>query len=275
MNITKVIFLDDDKSFLNELKQHCESIEKGSTSVRFEFYSTAETLRAKKNILKEANVIVADLRLETFSGLDFLEFARTQNNDAKLILITGQLITEDEQVRLKKIKADFLFKLYGTDILLQNILYFSQIDRKNEEIKHVFISYRRIDYDRGVKRMVESLEKNGISVWIDRESIWPGDDWQIVIKEAIRDGMYFLACFSNNYWNSTKNYMNEELQIAIDELRKMPDDQIWFIPAKLDDCKIPYFEIRQNKTLDSKQFVKLFEDFDRGIERIIRTIKRR
>ena len=67
--------------------------------------------------------------------------------------------------------------------------------------------------------------------------------------------------------------MNEELHIALEQLRKMPDDQVWFIPVKLDDCKIPYFEIRQNKTLESKQFVKLYENWDKGISDIIKSIQ--
>ena len=268
-----ILFLDDEIDFLEQSNQYYKSAIKDHSNLKFEFFNTSDAVLKQVEKVHNADVVVADLRLGDDSGLDFLETIRKQNPKAKLILITGQLISEQEQIRCKRINADFLFKIHGIENLLDNIAYFSQSKNLEEEIKHVFISYRSIDYTLGVDKIVDSLEKNGISVWIDRESLLPGQDWQITIRKAIEEGMFFLACFSNNYWNKTINYMNEELQIAIDQLRKMPDDQIWFIPVKLDDCKIPHFEIRQNKTLESKQFVKLYEDWDNGITKIIRIIK--
>lgn len=273
MSNRNILFLDDDIGFLDQLSQHYEMSIKKNSNLRFEFFSSFETVINESEKIKNADVVVADLRLGDSSGLDFLETIRKHNNSAKLILITGQLISEEEQVRCKKINADFLFKIHGTENLLDNIAYFSQTKNVEEKIKHVFISYRSVDYNLGVDKIVNSLERSGISVWIDRDNLLPGQDWQIAIKRAIEDGMFFIACFSNNYWSKTVNYMNEELQIAIDQLRKMPDDQIWFIPVKLDDCKIPHFDIRQNKTLDSKQFVRLYENWDRGISKIIQMIK--
>ena len=273
MNARNILFLDDDVSYLEELNQHYKLSIKDNSDLTFEFFQSADDLLSQSEKINNANVIVADLILGDHSGLDFLESIRKQNKNAKLILITGQLISEDEQVRCKRINADFLFKINGSENLLDNIAYFSQAKNIQEKIKHVFISYRSIDYNLGVEKIVDSLEKNGISVWIDRENLLPGQDWQIAIRRAIEDGMFFIACFSNNYWNKTTNYMNEELQIAIDQLRKMPDDQIWFIPVKLDDCKIPHFDIRQNKTLESKQFVSLYQGWDIGVNKIIKTIK--
>ncbi len=273
MDYRNVLFLDDENDFINESRQYYNSVLKEQSNIKFEFFNSSEELLKQNSKVKCADVVVADLRLGEVSGLDLLETVRKLNPTAKLILITGQLISEAEQIRCKNINADFLFKIHGTEYLLDNIVYFSQSKNINEKIRHIFISYRNIDYDLGVARIVDSLQKGGISVWIDRNSLLPGEDWQIKIQRAIEDGMYFLACFSNNYWNKTTNYMNEELQIAIEQLRKMPDDQIWFIPVKLDDCKIPHFNIRQNKTLASKQFVKLYKDWDKGINEIIKTIK--
>ncbi len=268
-----ILFIDDEVHYVDQLKQYYKTEIKDVTNVIFDFfYSTQELFNQEEKIIN-ADVVVADLRLEGTSGLDLLAKVREQNSNSRLILITGQLILPKEQTRCKQLNADFLFKINGIENLLQNIIYYSQINNLNEQMKHVFISYRSIDYEYGVSKIVASLEKNGISVWIDRESILPGQDWQIAIRSAISNGMYFLACFSNNYWKRTKNYMNEELQIAIEQMREIPDDQVWFIPVKLDDCNIPHFEIRRNKTLSSKQFIKLYLDWDYGIKKIIKTIK--
>ena len=41
----------------------------------------------------------------------------------------------------------------------------------------------------------------------------------------------FLACFSAKSVARTRTYQNEELVLAIEELRLRPADRIWFIPA--------------------------------------------
>lgn len=67
--------------------------------------------------------------------------------------------------------------------------------------------------------------------------------------------------------------MNKELQVAIERLRGMQDDTVWFIPTLLTDCKIPTFEIREGVDIDSKQWVALYDDWDEGVRRIINIIK--
>ena len=54
---------------------------------------------------------------------------------------------------------------------------------------------------------------------MDRFSLQPGVDWETAIENAIMNGTYFIACFSDNYFKKTKSYVNEELNIAIEQLR--------------------------------------------------------
>jgi TIR domain len=105
-------------------------------------------------------------------------------------------------------------------------------------MSHVFISYVRQDYEM-VDRLVTSLRSHGIDVWIDREQIKPGERWQTAIKNAIREGAYFLACFSTASQARARSYMNEELTLAIDELRMRPAERRWFVPVLLSDCPVP------------------------------------
>src|SRR5262245_48623570 len=103
---------------------------------------------------------------------------------------------------------------------------------------HVFISYVRENRS-AVDRLADQLKHAQIEVWLDRQSIRPGQRWRTAIRRAIQDGAYFIACFSDEYVARSRNYMNEELTIAIDELRLRPTDRAWFIPIRLGQAPIP------------------------------------
>ena len=141
--------------------------------------------------------------------------------------------------------------------------------------KHVFISYVRENQDQ-VDRLCESLKKSGVIVWLDRYDITPGILWEDAIRQAIRDGAFFIACFSKEYSEKTTTHMGEELNLAIEVLRKRPRGQAWFIPVVLpgggpDD--VPDWEVFPGKTLRSIQWVPLYEDWAAGIQRILSLIK--
>ena len=139
-------------------------------------------------------------------------------------------------------------------------------------MQHVFISYMHENTDI-VDRLCEELTSRGIKVWLDRNDIKPGSRWKDAIREAIREGAFFIACFSKEYNKRDKTYMNQELTIAIDELRQRPTDRVWFIPVKLNRCKIPARKISEVETLNDLQHVKLYKDWDIGIQRIIEVIQ--
>ena len=65
-----------------------------------------------------------------------------------------------------------------------------------QQPKHVFISYVR-ENKKDVDRLCQDLESNGVNVWLDRNDIKPGARWKEAIREAIRKGDYFIACFSD------------------------------------------------------------------------------
>ena len=93
------------------------------------------------------------------------------------------------------------------------------------------------------------------------------------IREAIREGAFYIACFSQEYGERNTTYMNEELMIAIEELRLRPTNRIWFIPVKLNECEIPDIDIGANLTLQAINYVDLGEDWTDGIQRILKVIQ--
>lgn len=137
---------------------------------------------------------------------------------------------------------------------------------------HVFISYVREDSSL-VDRLERHLKSRGVQVWLDRNSIAPGRIWSTAIREAIQKGAFFLACFSANSTSRSRTYMNEEITLAIEELRLRPYDKGWFIPVLLSDCTVPPRDIGAGLTLNAIQHVRLYENWAAGIAKILSAIK--
>ncbi|MBM3236761.1 toll/interleukin-1 receptor domain-containing protein [Candidatus Poribacteria bacterium] len=137
---------------------------------------------------------------------------------------------------------------------------------------NVFISYVH-DNENTVLRLRDELKANGIEVWLDCDSIDPGAFWKDAIRKAVREGDFFIACFSEEYNTRPKTFMNEELYLAIDELRLRTTDQKWFIPVLLSPCEVPDIEIGARRTLRDIQRVELYKDWEAGIQKIIKVIK--
>jgi len=138
-------------------------------------------------------------------------------------------------------------------------------------MKHVFISHVH-ENEVAVSHLVADLKSCDIRVWLDKNDIQPGERWQIAIRNAIHEGNFFVACFSIEYSKKPSTYMNEELTLAIEELRQMPHNRVWFIPVRLNECEVPDRSIGAGETLRSLQWIDLFRDWEKGIARIINTI---
>ena len=135
---------------------------------------------------------------------------------------------------------------------------------------HVFISY--VDENENViYKIKQILEKNGIKTWTHKDDIKVGSYSRERIQEAIEKSTYFLACFSKEYRERDRTYMNEELTIAIDELRKRHTDKNpWFIQIKLNQCEIPKRDIGNGKTLMDIQYLELLPDLS-NVEKLVET----
>jgi len=138
-------------------------------------------------------------------------------------------------------------------------------------MKYVFISYVREDKP-FIDRICEYLQNNDVRVWIDRHQIMPGQRWQPAIKTAIENGAFFLACFSDASGKREKNYQNEEVTIAIDELRKRSTDRAWFIPVCLSPDAVPKRSIGGGEYLTDLQWVDLHSDWEGGLANILQVI---
>lgn len=153
------------------------------------------------------------------------------------------------------------------------------VDRQDELAGHVFISYVR-ENKRAVDRLQKSLEAKRIRVWRDTADLWPGEDWRQKIKTAIvNDALVFIACFSRQSNAREITYQNEELTLAIDQLRLRRPDKPWLIPVRFDNCEVPDLPIGGGRTLTSLQRIDLFgrrlhENTDRLVAMVLRILGR-
>lgn len=118
----------------------------------------------------------------------------------------------------------------------------------------VFVSYVR-DNLAVVVRLVAHLRKLGADVWFDRDALPPGTVWRDEIRQAISRHEFFLACFSQEQNVRSRTYMNEELELAIEEIR-LRGNVPWFIPIRLSG-EIPDIRIGANRSLRDIQYVDL------------------
>jgi hypothetical protein len=67
--------------------------------------------------------------------------------------------------------------------------------------------------------------------------------------------------------------MNEELTLAIDELRERPFSRTWFVPVLINETSIPSRRISNAEDLSDIQALRLYENWSDGVGRILRVIK--
>ena len=139
----------------------------------------------------------------------------------------------------------------------------------------MFISYRREDSARAAW-LRSALEAAGVRVWQDTAGLWPGDDWRLEIRRAIADrALVFLACFSARSIAREKSWQNEELNLAVDQMRLRPPDKPWLIPVRFDDCEIPDVDLGGGRTLRSIQRSDLFgSGTDAELVRLVAAVQR-
>jgi hypothetical protein len=144
-----------------------------------------------------------------------------------------------------------------------------------EPAGHAFVSYMREDSNR-VDELQHALEAAGIRVWRDTADLWPGENWRTQIRRAITDNaLVFIACFSSKSAARAVSYQNEELVLAVEQLRLRQPDTPWLIPVRFDDCQVPDRDLGDGRTLASIQRTDLFGDhYERQMKQLVLSVQR-
>jgi hypothetical protein len=125
----------------------------------------------------------------------------------------------------------------------------------------VFIAHVKEDVAHA-RRLYNALESVGFSPWLDERKLLPGQNWPRAIEAAIETSDFFLACYSCRSVNKRGGFQ-AEIRYALDCARSIPLDEIFLVPVRLTECRIP-------RTIQKEvQYVDLFPDWVNGFARLV------
>ena len=121
-----------------------------------------------------------------------------------------------------------------------------------------------------VRELYQRLLAEGwIDPWLDEEKLLPGQDWDLEIEKAVEASDAVIVCVSNR--SVTKEgYVQKEIRKVLDIALEKPEDTIFIIPLRLDDCELP-------RRLRAWHYVDYFppERRDLAYERLLKSLSTR
>lgn len=124
----------------------------------------------------------------------------------------------------------------------------------------VFLSYASQDKPL-VRELSRRLVGEGwIDTWQDEKNLLPGQDWRVKIEEAVEEADIVIIVLSQHSV-SKEGHVQKELRYAREIALEKPEEAIFLIPMRLDECEVPrglrfyqwvdYFGERKNEGYDS------------------------
>ncbi|MCP4105866.1 MAG: TIR domain-containing protein [Desulfobacteraceae bacterium] len=133
-----------------------------------------------------------------------------------------------------------------------------------ETANNVFISYAEQDYQKA-RKLCNDLENAGITTWLDKKDLLPGQNWRKVIPHIIRQSSHFLLLISSHSLTE-QGYVQKEQKIALEKFDEFPENEIFIIPVRLDNIR-PLDEKLQNI-----HWADLSSSYKKGFEQILRVL---
>jgi len=240
-----ILLADNDEIFLQNAREFLER--RG-----YQVICATDPVGARE-IIMQARIALAvlDYRLiddrdeRDKSGLNLARAMMTINHVPKIILT--KFDRYDYAVEsLKPVKGgiatvDFVVKQDGLDRMLQAI-------ETNLTKAHIFLCYARPDQEKVIV-LYENLAAAGLVPWMDIKCIQGGEKWEVAIRQAIRRADFFVVCLSNNSVNR-RGFMQREIRQALGIWDEKLEDDIYLIPARLDDCDVVHERLRELQWLD-------------------------
>jgi plasmid stabilization system protein ParE len=130
----------------------------------------------------------------------------------------------------------------------------------------IFLAY--VEEDRAAaERIFEDLHGRDFEPWLDQRMLLPGQNWPRSIEDAIETSDFFLPCFSR-LSVSKKGGFQAEIRHALDGTRRLPLDEVFIVPVRLDACRLP---ARIQREI---QYIDLFPSWEKGLTRVAAVIAR-
>jgi len=126
----------------------------------------------------------------------------------------------------------------------------------------VFLCHASIDKPI-VHHLYQRLVAGGVDAWLDESKLLPGQDWQLEIPKAVKSADVVVICLSNNSIGK-EGYVQKEIKLALDTADEKPEETIFLIPARLENCTVPV-------RLSKYQWVDLFTT--NGYEKLVKSLQ--
>ncbi len=130
----------------------------------------------------------------------------------------------------------------------------------------VFVSYAQEDED-WAKRLYRDLRSKGVSPWLASEDLIGGSKWKRQVVEKIRESKYALILLSEASV-AKRGYMQKEVKVAIEVLDQMPENEIFILPVRLEECQ------PSHSHLGELHWIDLFKGYGRGFHDILRALRK-
>lgn len=127
----------------------------------------------------------------------------------------------------------------------------------------VFLCHAHSDAT-AVRDLFRYLRREGVDVWLDKESLLPGADWEFEIRKAVRASDVVVVCLSKQF--NQAGFRQKEVRLALDTAMEKPEGEIFIIPARLEECDGP-------PSLQKWHWVDLFEEG--GRQKLVRALRMR
>jgi len=124
----------------------------------------------------------------------------------------------------------------------------------------VFLAYVVEDVE-AAEKLYACFRALGFDAWLDRKRLLPGQNWPRSIEQAISVSDFFVACFSRRAIGK-RGAFQSELRYALDCATRLPLEEVFIVPVRLEECRVP---VRISREF---HYVDLFPNWESGVERI-------
>ena len=126
----------------------------------------------------------------------------------------------------------------------------------------IFLCHATEDKEK-VFEIYDKLKAAGLKPWLDKIDLLPGQYWDREIRKALKSARFIMIFFSAHSI-AKRGYVQREFKLALKVLEEIPEDQIFIIPVRLDNCRVP-------ERFQHIHYCDLFEKD--GFERVLLTLR--
>jgi DNA-binding NarL/FixJ family response regulator len=244
-----------------------------------------ETLRVVRE--QRPDILVLETRLPRKDGLAVLRELRQAEIPTSVILLVAAIDEYHlfQAMRLgvdavisKMVSAELLTQcirnvrdgeqlLIGRSVsqIMEKMLRYKVYAGSYENTKPVQIFLCHASEDRAaVLSIYDQLRDLGYKPWVDKRDLLPGQHWRVEIPKAIRASS-FIIIFLSKASVVKRGYVQKEFKLALEVLHEMPEETIYIIPVRLDDCPVP-------NQFSHLHWCNLFEPV--GLEMVLQSLQR-